>query len=121
MNIVGSPALMSVASRLPMPGISSCSISHPVGKVAPVADPPSSPAGSRNSSRISAAGKATPSSRYPRIRIIPLVEPAATRSLVLIAPRNAHLSPAAQALYDMLIRHAGAREPGRVAASDAHS
>jgi DNA-binding transcriptional LysR family regulator len=41
-----------------------------------------------------------------RIRVIPLVEPAVARSLALIAPRNAQLSPAAQALYDMLVRHA---------------
>ena len=43
---------------------------------------------------------------YPRIRVIRLVDPIVTRSLVLIAPRNAHLSPAAQALYDQLLRHA---------------
>jgi DNA-binding transcriptional LysR family regulator len=43
---------------------------------------------------------------YPRIRVITLVDPAIARSLVLIAPRNAHLSPAAQALYDMLLQHA---------------
>lgn len=43
---------------------------------------------------------------YPRIRVIALVEPAIARSLVLIAPRNAHLSPAAQALYDMLVQYA---------------
>ena len=42
---------------------------------------------------------------YPGIRVIPLVEPVVARSLVLIAPRNAHLSPAAQALHDMLIQH----------------
>jgi DNA-binding transcriptional LysR family regulator len=41
---------------------------------------------------------------YPRIRVIRLVDPIVTRSLVLIAPRNAHLSPAAQALYDQLLR-----------------
>lgn len=41
---------------------------------------------------------------YPRIRVIPLVEPAVARSLVLVAQRNAHLSPAARALYDMLVQ-----------------
>jgi len=41
---------------------------------------------------------------YPRIRVIPLVEPAVARSLVIIALRNAHLSPAARALYDMLVQ-----------------
>lgn len=43
---------------------------------------------------------------YPRIRVIPLVEPAVARSLVLVAPKNAHLSPAARALYDMLVQRA---------------
>ena len=55
---------------------------------------------------------------YPRIRVIPLIEPVVSRSLVLISPRNAHLSPAAQALYDMVIRHARSgrrqREEARV-------
>lgn len=45
---------------------------------------------------------------YPRIRIIPLIEPMVSRSLVLISPRHAHLSPAAQALCDMVVRHAHA-------------
>lgn len=44
---------------------------------------------------------------YPRIRVLPLVDPAVARSLVLIAPRNAQLLPAAGALYGMLIRQAG--------------
>jgi len=38
---------------------------------------------------------------YPRIRVIPLVEPVITRSLVLLSRKSAKLSPAAQALYDM--------------------
>ncbi|MDE2305198.1 MAG: LysR family transcriptional regulator [Gammaproteobacteria bacterium] len=46
---------------------------------------------------------------YPRLRVIPLVEPSTARSLVLIAPRNAHLSPAARALYELLVRHARAQ------------
>jgi DNA-binding transcriptional LysR family regulator len=46
---------------------------------------------------------------YPRIRVVPLVEPVISRSLVLISLRNSHLSPAAQALYNMLARHAGSR------------
>jgi DNA-binding transcriptional LysR family regulator len=57
-------------------------------------------------------GLAVQTEAYPRIRVIPLVEPAVARSLVLIAPRNAQLSPAARALYDMLIRHARAKERG---------
>jgi DNA-binding transcriptional LysR family regulator len=43
---------------------------------------------------------------YPRIRVVALVAPVVSRELVVIAPRNSHLSPAAQALYDMLLRHA---------------
>lgn len=46
---------------------------------------------------------------YPRIRVVALVEPIVSRSLVLISLRNSHLSPAAQALYNMLMRHAGSR------------
>lgn len=48
-------------------------------------------------------------SAYPRIRVVALVEPIVSRSLVLISLRNSHLSPAAQALYNMLMRHAGSR------------
>jgi DNA-binding transcriptional LysR family regulator len=55
-------------------------------------------------------GLAVQREAYPRIRVIPLVDPAVARSLVLISPRNAQLSPAARALYDMLIRHARAKE-----------
>lgn len=49
---------------------------------------------------------------YPRIRVIPLLDPVVARSLVLIAPRNAEFSPAARALYDMLVRcaHAGRKQ-----------
>ena len=51
---------------------------------------------------------------YPRIRVVALVDPVVSRSLVLVSPRTSHLSPAAQALYDMLVRHArssGGRAP----------
>jgi DNA-binding transcriptional LysR family regulator len=51
-------------------------------------------------------GLAVQREAYPRIRVLPLVDPAVARSLVLIAPRNAELSPAARALHDMLIQHA---------------
>ena len=57
-------------------------------------------------------GLAVQKEAYPRIRVIPLVDPAVARSLVLIAPRNAQLSPAAGALYDMLVRHARAKRGG---------
>lgn len=39
---------------------------------------------------------------YPRLRAIKLKEPTISRQLVLITRRAGHLSPAAQALYDML-------------------
>jgi DNA-binding transcriptional LysR family regulator len=43
---------------------------------------------------------------YPRIRVIALTDPVVSRKLVLIARRTAHLSPAAQALYDMIRKRA---------------
>ncbi|MGB6488854.1 MAG: LysR substrate-binding domain-containing protein [Steroidobacteraceae bacterium] len=55
-------------------------------------------------------GLAVQKEAYPRIRVIPLVEPAVARSVVLISLRNAHLSPAAQALYDMLVTGASDRD-----------
>ncbi|GJI97976.1 transcriptional regulator [Duganella caerulea] len=39
---------------------------------------------------------------YPRLRAIKLKDPTISRQLVLITRRAGHLSPAAQALYDML-------------------
>lgn len=42
---------------------------------------------------------------YPHVRVIDLVEPVVSRSLVLITRKAAHLSPAAQALYDMIREH----------------
>lgn len=57
---------------------------------------------------------------YPRIRVMPLVDPVVARSIALISLRGAHLSPAAQALYDMLVRPAralsGASDRGTSAA-----
>src|SRR5580698_3752144 len=43
---------------------------------------------------------------YPRLRAIALVDPIVSRSLVLIARKAAPLSPAAQALYDLIKRRA---------------
>jgi DNA-binding transcriptional LysR family regulator len=43
---------------------------------------------------------------YPRIKAVALVDPVVSRTLVLIARRTAHLSPAAQALYDLIQRQA---------------
>jgi len=39
---------------------------------------------------------------YPRIKVIALTDPVVARTLVLVARRNAHLSPAAQALYELI-------------------
>jgi DNA-binding transcriptional LysR family regulator len=43
---------------------------------------------------------------YPQIRTVALTEPMISRSLVLVTRKGAHLSPAAQALYDTVRRHA---------------
>ena len=40
---------------------------------------------------------------YPRLRVLALTDPVVSRTLVLVARRNAHLSPAAQALYDLIM------------------
>lgn len=39
---------------------------------------------------------------YPRLRVVRLKDPVISRTLVLIARKAAHLSPAAQVLYDMI-------------------
>jgi DNA-binding transcriptional LysR family regulator len=39
---------------------------------------------------------------YPRLRVIALDDPVVSRTLVLVSRKTAHLSPAAQALYDMI-------------------
>lgn len=39
---------------------------------------------------------------YPRIKVLRLVDPIVSRSLVLIARKSAELSPAAQAMFDMI-------------------
>jgi DNA-binding transcriptional LysR family regulator len=43
---------------------------------------------------------------YPRLRAVALVDPIITRSLVLVRRNTAHLSPAAQALYELIKRRA---------------
>jgi DNA-binding transcriptional LysR family regulator len=43
---------------------------------------------------------------YPSIRVVALTKPAVSRTLVLVSRRNAHLSPAAQSLYDMIEKRA---------------
>ncbi|WP_031361173.1 LysR family transcriptional regulator [Caballeronia sordidicola] len=49
---------------------------------------------------------------YPNIRTIELVDPVVSRALVLVVRKTARLSPAAQALFDM-IKGRGARAGGR--------
>jgi DNA-binding transcriptional LysR family regulator len=46
---------------------------------------------------------------YPRLRAISLIEPVVSRSIVLLARKAAVMSPAAQALYDLIRRRAVAR------------
>jgi DNA-binding transcriptional LysR family regulator len=41
---------------------------------------------------------------YPRLKVIVLTTPVVSRSLVLVFRRSAHLSPAAQALFDLIRR-----------------
>jgi DNA-binding transcriptional LysR family regulator len=45
---------------------------------------------------------------YPRLRAVNLLDPIISRSLVLITRSSAHLSPAAQALYELIKRRATA-------------
>jgi len=42
---------------------------------------------------------------YPSLRMVRLVEPVVSRSLVLVTRTGAQLSPAARALFDLLLRH----------------
>jgi len=41
---------------------------------------------------------------YPQIRVVAITHPVVSRTLVLISRKAAHLSPAAQALYDLILR-----------------
>lgn len=41
---------------------------------------------------------------YPELRVIPLVDPVVSRSLVLLSRRKAWLTPPAQDLYDLILR-----------------
>jgi DNA-binding transcriptional LysR family regulator len=43
---------------------------------------------------------------YPTVRVVELTHPVVSRTLVLVKRHAAHLSPAAQALYDMLLEQA---------------
>jgi len=57
-------------------------------------------------------GLAVQKGAYPRLRVVPLVDPVVSRTLVLLSRRTAQLTPAAQALYD-LFRSAAARRGRR--------
>jgi len=46
---------------------------------------------------------------YPRLRVVPLVDPVVSRTLVLLSRTRAHLTPAAQALYDLIRKQATVR------------
>ena len=50
---------------------------------------------------------------YPTIRVVALTDPVISRSLVLVSRKAAHLSPAAQALYDIISRNSEANRKGR--------
>ncbi|MFM0288132.1 LysR family transcriptional regulator [Paraburkholderia megapolitana] len=43
---------------------------------------------------------------YPTVRMIELTHPVVSRTLALVARKTGHLSPAAQALYDMILEQA---------------
>jgi DNA-binding transcriptional LysR family regulator len=43
---------------------------------------------------------------YPRLRVVRLVDPIISRTLVLVTRKAAQLSPAAQALYEPIKRRA---------------
>jgi DNA-binding transcriptional LysR family regulator len=48
-------------------------------------------------------GLAVQKGAYPGLEVVALTEPVVSRSLVLVTRRTAHLSPAAQALHDMIL------------------
>ena len=43
---------------------------------------------------------------YPRIRTVALADPSVSRTLVLVKRKTAALSPAAQTLYDLILKKA---------------
>jgi DNA-binding transcriptional LysR family regulator len=54
-------------------------------------------------------GLAVQKGAYPRLSVIPLVDPVVSRTLVLVSRRQAYLTPAARALYDLFRAAASAR------------
>jgi DNA-binding transcriptional LysR family regulator len=58
-------------------------------------------------------GLAMQKGAYPRLRVVPLVDPVVSRTLVLLSRTLAHLTPAAQALYDLIRKQATMRAVSR--------
>jgi DNA-binding transcriptional LysR family regulator len=56
-----------------------------------------------------APGLAVQKGAYPRLRVVPLVDPVVSRTLVLLSRTRAHLTPAAQALYELIRKQASPR------------
>jgi DNA-binding transcriptional LysR family regulator len=54
-------------------------------------------------------GLAVQKGAYARLRVVPLVDPVVSRTLVLLTRTTAHLTPAAQALYDLIRKQATVR------------
>lgn len=54
-------------------------------------------------------GLAIQAGAYPRLRVVPLVDPVVSRTLVLLSRTNAYLTPAGQALYDLVRKQASVR------------
>ena len=54
-------------------------------------------------------GLAVQKGAYARLRVVPLVDPVVSRTLVLLTRTKAHLTPAAQALYDLIRKQATVR------------
>ena len=54
-------------------------------------------------------GLAVRKGAYARLRVVPLVDPVVSRTLVLLTRAKAHLTPAAQALYDLIRKQATMR------------
>jgi DNA-binding transcriptional LysR family regulator len=57
---------------------------------------------------------------YPNLAVVALTDPVVSRTVVLLARKNAHLSPAAQALYDMIGSHADASGTAKAAPRPGH-
>ena len=54
-------------------------------------------------------GLAVQRGAYPHLGVVPLVDPVVSRTLVLLSRTKAHLTPAAQALHDLIHRQAAVR------------